>query len=63
MVALQAHAGDSDRSQSQKTMKDALASLEKSLKILDQEVSPPHIGARLQEVIELVRDEINSRTS
>ena len=62
MVALQAHAGDSDRSQNQ-TMEDALASLEKSLMILDQEDSPPHIGARLQEVIELVRDEINSRTS
>lgn len=61
MGALQAHAGDSDpRNQ---TIEDALASLEKSLEILDEEDSPPHIGARLQEVIELVREEINSRTS
>jgi len=61
MVALQAHAGDSDCSQNQ-TIEEALASLEECQKILDQEDSPPHIGARLQEVIELVRGEINSRT-
>ena len=61
MVALQAHAGDSDPQN--QTIEDALASLEKSLMILDEEDSPPHIGARLQEVIELVRNEISSRTS
>jgi len=61
MVALQAHAGDSDPQN--QTIEDALASLEKSLMILDEENSPPHIGARLQEVIELVRNEMNSRTS
>ena len=61
MGALQAHAGDSDPQN--QTIEDALASLEKSLMILDEENSPPHIGARLQEVIELVRNEMNSRTS
>ena len=62
MVALQAHAGDSDRPKNE-SMKDALASLEQSLETLDASDSPPHIGARLQEVIELVTDEINSRSS
>jgi hypothetical protein len=62
MVALQAHAGDSDRSQSH-TIKDALASLEQSLRILDKRNAPPHIGARLQEVIEFLKDEISSRES
>jgi hypothetical protein len=59
MVALQAHEGDSDRPKDE-TIDDALRSLECALKILDQEDMPPHIGARLEEVIESVKGEIVS---
>ena len=53
MAALQAQADDSDRPQGQ-SIGDALASLKHALKILDENDVPPHVGARLQEVIELV---------
>jgi len=38
-------------------MSDALTSLERALQILDDCDAPPHIGARLQEVISLVADD------
>jgi hypothetical protein len=60
MVALKAHEGDSDRAQNG-TIEDALASIEEALRILDERDSPPHIGARLQEVIESLKAEISSR--
>ena len=53
MAALQAQADDSDCPRGQ-TIDDALASLKHALKILDESDLPAHIGARLQEVIELV---------
>jgi hypothetical protein len=53
MAALQAQADDSDCPQAQ-SIGDALASLKHALKILDESDVPAHIGARLQEVIELV---------
>jgi hypothetical protein len=62
MAALKAHAGDSDRPQNQ-TIEHVLALLEQALTILDERDSPPHIGARLQEVIEFLRNEISSRGS
>jgi len=37
-------------------MSDALTSLERALQILDDCDAPPHIGARLQEIISLVAD-------
>ena len=53
MVGLQARAGDSSRPQDQ-SIEKAVASLNHALKILDENDLPAHIGARLQEVIELV---------
>ena len=53
MTAFQAQADDSGRSQD-RTVENALASLNHALKILDESDAPAHIGARLQEVIELV---------
>jgi hypothetical protein len=53
MTALHAQADDSDRPQRQ-SIGDALTSLKHALKILDESDVPAHIGARLQEVIELV---------
>ena len=38
------------------SMSDALTSLERALQILDDCDAPPHIGARLQEIISLVAD-------
>jgi len=54
MAAFQAQAGDSDCPQGQ-SIGDALTSLNHALRILDGSDAPAHIGARLQEVIELVR--------
>jgi hypothetical protein len=53
MTALHAQADDSDRPQRQ-SIGDALTSLKHALKILDESDVPPHIGARLQEIIEFV---------
>lgn len=51
-----------DRSQSH-TIEDALTLLEQSLRILDERNAPAQIGARLEEVIESLKDEIRSRES
>jgi hypothetical protein len=62
MAALYAHADDSDRPRDP-TIEDALASLKQALKILDDKSAPPHIRARLEEVIDSLNEEIRSRPS
>lgn len=62
MAALQAQAGDFDRLQGQ-GLPDALARLQTALGVMDKARVPPHIGARLQEVIESLEVEIEARRS
>jgi len=57
MSACQAETDDTDRLGDQ-SMNDALTSLERALQILDDCDAPPHIGARLQEIINLVADDV-----
>jgi len=55
MSACQAQS-DETNGLADQSMSDALTSLERALQILDDCDAPPHIGARLQEIIDLVAD-------
>ena len=55
MSARQMQPGETD-GRGDESISEALMSLERALRILDDCDAPPHIGARLQEIISLVGD-------
>jgi hypothetical protein len=57
MTALGAHADDENRPRNHR-MKDALVLLHEALAIIDGTAAAPHIGARLQEVIDALEREL-----